>query len=226
MNVIETKYTDAFLKRCGFNGTTGHWIADDWQHGVIQVTDDNNHKWEFRTWNIHAGERGRVIGEVRYSTALGGYDGISIETEAEANAHLISAAPDLLSELMQACSACECYMRLHDETEIPAWYERAKAAINKALNLKTVKPSLTRDPEEDYCSLEQAIELKKQGYTIDKPDYYWVDLSAWGKGYKLMSAQDAEYRGTETKHTAFIDFDTTYPAFEAQDADELLNLHT
>jgi hypothetical protein len=141
-------------------------------------------------------------------------------------------APLLLSALIKAVEAQDGIKNAadflksnnlhHRPYTYPEWYAEAKSAIEAALNLKTVKP-VTAVIE--YCTLDQAIQLKKQGCTIKKPDYYWVDMSAWGKGYELMSAEDAEYRCRENKQIAFIDFDTTYAAFEAQDADEILNTH-
>jgi hypothetical protein len=53
----------------------------------------------------------------------------------EADAHLIAAAPDLLSALEEALEVAGSWGSDGD----PAWVERAKAAINKATNQKGTK---------------------------------------------------------------------------------------
>lgn len=67
---------------------------------------------------------------------------------------------------------------------------------------------------EKYKTYEECQALEAAGVKIENPEYYYVDMAAWGKpGMSLMPAEEAEFRSAETKGIAFIDFDETVPAY-------------
>lgn len=133
---------ETILTRYGFQGTGATWVIDDWGLGVQQVADEYNNYWEYRTFHIHAGKGGSVIGSVTYSTAVGGYRNISSIEEAEANARLVSAAPLLLSVLIKAVEREEWARKRFgvEDIKYPDWYYEAKSVIEKALNINTTQP--------------------------------------------------------------------------------------
>ena len=61
-------------------------------------------------------------------------------------------------------------------------------------------------------TLEFSRVLKKLGFPQESR-FYWVNMKAWGKDFELMDHENTHYRGIETKHNAFIEFDDTYSAF-------------
>jgi hypothetical protein len=130
------------LARYGFVGTNNQWVIDDWGLGVQQVSDEYNNYWEYRTFHIHAGKGGPVIGSVTYSTAVGGYRNISSIEEVEANARLVSAAPLLLSVLIKAVEREEWARKRFgvEDIKYPDWYYEAKSVIEKVLNINTAQP--------------------------------------------------------------------------------------
>lgn len=68
--------------------------------------------------------------------------------------------------------------------------------------------------KENFKTYEECMALAEAGVKIENPEYYWVDMVAWGKsGMSLIPAEEAEFRSTETKYNAFIDFDETVAAY-------------
>lgn len=77
-------------------------------------------------WNIW-GENHRLIAMVDYANFNADHFDSTRIPEADANAHLIAAAPDLLEALESICNVIEC----ETEKQSAAW-EHAQAAIRKA----------------------------------------------------------------------------------------------
>lgn len=96
-------------------------------------------KYEFKGQNgpwILGGCSGRMI------TTPDGYvgDGFIADVDTLDNARLIAAAPDLLESLVRAVEHIDATNNGYDDHDprriIPIWYEPARSAIHKALNIK------------------------------------------------------------------------------------------
>ena len=110
-----------------FKGTKGKWELKEQFDSPITVSDvENNFAWLSLGTYIFGDKK--LIGEVRYSTAKNGYPAVDVLKEAEANAKLIAAAPELLKAL-KMCYASLCTYGSH-----PIIENNVEEAINKALN--------------------------------------------------------------------------------------------
>lgn len=124
------------MEKFEYKGTPGPWTAKGSIVGVLPVQGENGEEWMASSWRIHKGDGGKEIGLITYCTAKGGYGYVDKISEAEANTHLIAAAPDLLEALIKAVDLIEQENEGYNEYHIPSWYSAAKVAIAKALNLQ------------------------------------------------------------------------------------------
>lgn len=66
---------------------------------------------------------------------------------------------------------------------------------------------------------EESRELYLSGVKSINPSYYWVDMSVFGTtpdnrhGFKIMPAEEAEYRDEDNKWYAISDYHSTIPAY-------------
>lgn len=118
--------------------TPGPWTAEQTSCGVMTTQMEDGSIVTHTRWHIRSPD-GRHIGDVMYSTSDQGYGGIKNYKEAEANAHIMGAADDLLSALIKAVESVNNnnVNRKYSDYVIPDWYFGATDAIEKALNFKT-----------------------------------------------------------------------------------------
>jgi hypothetical protein len=106
--------------------TRGPWRLHEFQNGAtLDVVSDGV---EWQAWTFAVGAGNAVVAEVGAWTINSGYPRPTTRDEAEANARLIAAAPELLEALQQAVTSMQDSGYQNSHIAVRA----ARAAIAKA----------------------------------------------------------------------------------------------
>lgn len=114
--------------------TPGPWSLHEYQNGYPTLVRTAEGKVERVSWEYSIGAGDILLGHAKASTGGGGFPKPRTREEAEANARLMAAAPELLEALKRLASVCE----LADiKSHIPGHLALAREAIAKATGTTT-----------------------------------------------------------------------------------------